>query len=110
MSLLQVLLSALALTGFAIATRHGHGHEHEHEHGIDTLVASQILTDPYAYDFPQLGAPGASLFPMRHCHGFELEEASVDEIQAQLSNGAFTSVQLLECYMDRIHQTQPYLK
>lgn len=112
MSPVQVLVSALALTGSAIATRHEHGdgHEHEHEHGIDTLVASQILTDPYAYDFPQLGVSGASLFPMRHCHGFKLEEASIDEIQAQLSNGALTSVQLLECYMDRIHQTQPYLK
>lgn len=103
-TLLQALVSGLALAGSAIATRH------EHEHEIDPLVGSQILTDPYAYDFPRLGAPGASLFPMRHCHGFKLEEASVDEIQAQLSNGSLTTVQLLECYMDRIHQTQPYLK
>lgn len=106
----QVLVSALALTGSPIATRHGHRHGHEHEHGIDPLVDSQILTDPYAYDFPRLGAPGASLFPMRHCHRFKLEEASIDELQAQLSIGALTSVQLLECYVDRIYQTQPYLK
>jgi amidase len=99
--LLQTIVSGLALAGSAIAGR---------DKNVDTLVASQILTDPYAFDFPRLGAPGASLFPTRHCHGFKLEEASIDEIQARLSNGSFTSVQLLECYLDRIHQTQPYLK
>lgn len=99
--LLQAIVSGLALAGSAVATRHEE---------VDTLVTSQVLSDPYAYDFPRLGAPGASKFPMRHCHGFKLEEASVDEIQAQLSNGSFTSVELLQCYLDRIHQTQPYLK
>ncbi|KAJ5107329.1 hypothetical protein N7456_004004 [Penicillium angulare] len=98
--LLQALVSGLALASSAIATGH---------HEVDSLVASQILTDPYAYDFPRLGAPGSSQFPMRHCHGFKLEEASVDDIQARLTNGTFTSVQLLECYLDRIAQTQPYL-
>lgn len=76
----------------------------------DSLVASQILTTPYAHDFPQLGAPGASFFQMRHCHGFKLEEASIDEIQKQLEKGTFTTVGLLECYLDRMYQTQPYLK
>ncbi|KAJ5279710.1 hypothetical protein N7478_005082 [Penicillium angulare] len=98
--LLQALVSGLALASSAIATG---------QHEIDSLVASQILTDPYAYDFPRLGAPGSSQFPMRNCHGFKLEEASVDDIQARLTNGTFTSVQLLECYLDRITQTQPYL-
>jgi amidase len=98
--LLNVLVSGLALAGSAVATRHE----------VDSLVASQILTDPYAYDFPRLGANGSSLFPMRHCHGFKLEEASVDDLQERLSNGTFTSVQLLECYLNRIAQTQPYLK
>lgn len=97
--LLHVLASGLALAGSAIAA----------QNGVDTLVASQILSDPYPY-FPKLGSPGSSLFPMRDCHGFKLEEASVDQIQAQLTNGTFTSVQLLSCYMDRIYQTQPYLK
>jgi amidase len=96
--LLQTIVSGLALAGSAIAS------------SADSLVASQILTDPYAYDFPRLGSPGASLFPMRDCHGFKLEEASVDDIQARLTNGTFNSVQLLECYLDRIYQTQPYLK
>ncbi|RJE21941.1 amidase family [Aspergillus sclerotialis] len=75
----------------------------------DSLVESQILTTPYAHDFPRLGAPGASFFQMRHCHGFKLEEASIDEIQKQLEKGTFTTVGLLECYLDRMYQTQPYL-
>lgn len=76
----------------------------------DSLVESQILTNPYQYDFPRLGASGAKQFPMRRCHGFKLEEATVDQIQERLENGTFTSVELLECYLDRVHQTQPYLK
>ncbi|KAJ5310101.1 uncharacterized protein N7443_002562 [Penicillium atrosanguineum] len=98
--LLQTIVSGLALAGSVIASS---------ARDNDTLVASQILTDPYAFDFPRLGSPGASLFPMRHCHGFKLEEASVDDIQERLTNGSFNSVQLLECYLDRIYQTQPYL-
>lgn len=100
MSLLRALVCTLAVAG-TLATV---------EHDEDLLVTSQVLTDPYAYDFPRLGALGSSLFPMRQCHGFKLEEATVDEIQEQLRNGVFTSVQLLECYLDRISQTQPYLK
>lgn len=99
-----VLRHVLACT-LAVASALGSAHPEE-----DPLVAAQILTDPYAYDFPRLGATGGSLFPMRHCHGFKLEEATVDAIQEQLSKGVFTSVQLLECYLDRIAQTQPYLK
>ena len=76
----------------------------------DGLVAAQIVTDPYEYDFPALGANGASLFPMRLCNGFKLEEASIDAIQEQLEAGSLTSVDLLQCYLERIYQTQSYLK
>ncbi|KAJ5807363.1 hypothetical protein N7447_010819 [Penicillium robsamsonii] len=95
--LIQTLVSGLALVSSVVAQE------------SDSLVDSQILTDPYLYDFPRLGGEGASQFPMRPCHGFQLEEATIDQIQAQLELGTFTGVQLLECYMDRVHQTQPYL-
>jgi amidase len=95
--LFQTLVSGLALATSVVVR-------------ADSLVESQILANPYQYDFPRLGVPGAKLFPMRHCHGFKLEEASVDQIQERLENGTFTSVELLECYLDRVHQTQPYLK
>ncbi|KAJ5199719.1 Amidase [Penicillium cf. griseofulvum] len=93
--LIQTLVSGLALVSSVAQA--------------DSLVDSQILTDPYLYDFPRLGGNGAEQFAMRPCHGFKLEEATIDQIQAQLEIGTFTGVQLLECYMDRVHQTQPYL-
>ncbi|KAJ5804433.1 uncharacterized protein N7518_000736 [Penicillium psychrosexuale] len=95
--LIQTLVSGLALVSSVIAQE------------SDCLVDSQILVDPYLYDFPRLGGNGAAQFAMRPCHGFKLEEATIDQIQAELKNGTFTGVQLLECYMDRVHQTQPYL-
>ncbi|KGO41805.1 Amidase [Penicillium expansum] len=95
--LIQTLVSGLALASSVIAQE------------TDYLVDSQILTDPYLYDFPRLGGDGAAQFPMRTCHGFQLEEATVDQIQTELANGTFTSVELLKCYMDRVYQTQPYL-
>ncbi|KAF7717124.1 Amidase [Penicillium ucsense] len=98
---LRAFLGGLALAGLAVASS-----DYANE---DPLVASQIVNDPYTYDFPKLGANGASLFPMRPCNGFKLEEASVDEIQQRMGNGSLTSVQLLDCYLNRIYQTQPYL-
>ncbi|KAJ5491967.1 Amidase [Penicillium expansum] len=79
--LIQTLLSGLALASSVIAQE------------VDYLVDSQILTDPYLYDFLV----------------WALEEATIDQIQAELANGTFTSVELLKCYMDRVYQTQPYL-
>lgn len=39
-------------------------------------------------------------FPMPLCHGFKLEEATVDQIQARLMSGKLTSVQLVQCYVE----------
>lgn len=50
------------------------------------------------------------LFPMTECFGFELEEASIDEIQRAMESGQLTSVQLVMCYMLRAHQTEQYIK
>ncbi|RAH72487.1 amidase family protein [Aspergillus aculeatinus CBS 121060] len=75
----------------------------------DSLVTQQLDLQPYPYDFPKLGTNGSDLFPMRLCHGFKLEEASIDEIQAELEAKNFTGVQLLQCYLERIYQVQPYV-
>ncbi|OJJ45870.1 hypothetical protein ASPZODRAFT_537867 [Penicilliopsis zonata CBS 506.65] len=74
-----------------------------------SFLSSQLDLDPYPYDFPVLGANGSDLFPMRLCNGFKLEEASIDDIQAQIEAGTFTGVQLLQCYLERIYQVQPYV-
>ncbi|EEP77697.1 conserved hypothetical protein [Uncinocarpus reesii 1704] len=75
----------------------------------DALVDSQLLKNPYPYHFPELGSNGTSLFPMPLCHGFRLEEATIDELQAQLTSGRLTSVDLVECYTERIFQTNGYV-
>ncbi|BCS25086.1 amidase family protein [Aspergillus puulaauensis] len=75
----------------------------------DALAMSQVLTDPYTYDFPHVDANGADLFPMRPCKGHQLLEASIDDLQQLLSAGKLTTVDLLQCYLERIHQTDSYL-
>ena len=75
----------------------------------DPLVVDQILSTPSAYDFPVLGERGSNLFPMRPCRGIQLAEATIDELQAHLSTGTLTSVDLLHCYLGRIFQTGSYL-
>ncbi|KAL2842381.1 amidase signature domain-containing protein [Aspergillus pseudoustus] len=77
---------------------------------VDSLVMSQVLADPNAYDFPPVNSNGADLFPMRPCKGFQLWEASIDDLQELLSTSKLTSVDLLQCYLERIYQTDSYLK
>jgi amidase len=49
-------------------------------------------------------------FPMPKCHGFTLEEATIDTIQARLKSGRLTSHQLVECYVDRVNKINPFMK
>lgn len=50
------------------------------------------------------------LFAMPPCGTFNLEEATIDDMQAAMASGALTSVQLCLCYLQRVFQTQNYLK
>ncbi|KAF6803055.1 amidase family protein [Colletotrichum sojae] len=60
--------------------------------------------------FPLLEDAGTvDLFPMPRCGGFELHEATIDEMQAAMETGVLTSVQLVLCYLRRTYQTQEYL-
>ncbi|KAL5336555.1 alpha-glucosidase [Aspergillus crustosus] len=77
---------------------------------VDPLVMSQVLMNPYDYDFPPLETNGAGLYPMRPCKGQQLLEASIDDLQVLLSAGKLTSMDLLQCYIDRIYQTDSYLR
>jgi amidase len=49
-------------------------------------------------------------FPMPKCHGFTLEEASIDAIQKRLESGHLTSHQLVECYVERVNTINPFMK
>ncbi|KAI1334743.1 amidase [Xylariaceae sp. FL0016] len=60
--------------------------------------------------FPlQQNADSTHLFPMAPCASFQLEEASIDDMQAAMQNGSLTSVQLVTCYLLRIYQTNEYI-
>src|SRR5664279_48082 len=77
------------------------------------LVESQTLESPYPYDFPVLqngSNADSGQFPMPLCHGFRLEEATIDQLHQELSNGSLTSVQLALCYLKRIYQTDEYIR
>lgn len=50
------------------------------------------------------------LFFMPPCGSFELEEATIDDMQHAMARGDLTSVQLTLCYMQRTYQLQSYTK
>jgi amidase len=77
------------------------------------LVKSQTLKSPYPYDFPLLqngSLADSGQFPMQLCHGFKLEEATIDQLQQEMSGGRLTSVQITFCYLQRIYQTDEYIR
>ncbi len=71
-----------------------------------------VAVSPDSYFFPNLDNVGnnATLFPMPSCGGFTLEEATIDQMQDAMSHGVLNAQQLLVCYMERIYQTQPFIK
>ena len=74
------------------------------------LAESQILNDPFPYDFPQRDQPGSDLFQMQLCNGLKLEEATIDDLQRWMSLGELSARSLVECYLDRITQTDGYVR
>ncbi|KAA8569312.1 hypothetical protein EYC84_000968 [Monilinia fructicola] len=80
---------------------------------IVSTIESQLLEDPSPYNFPILqngSLADSGQFPMPLCNGFKLEEASIDQLQSALSNGTLTSVQIVMCYLERIYQTDEYIR
>ncbi len=65
---------------------------------------------PFPYYFPKLGQNAADLFPMPDCNGFVLEEATIDQLQDAMGKGQLTSLQIALCYLQRIQQTDEYIK
>ena len=104
------LLKALIVVSSLLFTSVAHK---LHNSNASQVVQSQTLQSPYPYDFPVLqngSLVDNGLFPLPLCHGFKLEEATVDQLQRQLSNGSLTSVNLALCYLQRIYQTDGYIR
>ncbi len=75
-----------------------------------SLVSAQaILSNSLFFPLEQ-NANTTELFPMPPCGNFQLLEATIDEMQAAMKNGTLTSQQLVLCYMNRMYQTQGYIK
>lgn len=77
------------------------------------VLANQVLDSPSAYDFSILQngtAANNGQFPMPSCDGFKLEEATIDQLQEAMSNGTLTSVKIVMCYLQRIFQTDEYIR
>ncbi|KAN0090491.1 amidase family protein [Hyaloscypha variabilis] len=47
---------------------------------------------------------------MPKCHGIDIEECSISELQDYLRNAAFTTTELVQCYLRRIEMVNPRLK
>ncbi|KAI9717968.1 MAG: hypothetical protein M1828_007060 [Chrysothrix sp. TS-e1954] len=61
------------------------------------------------HDPPKAVRNGDDAFPFPPCGNFTLEEASIDDMQHAMSAGRLNATQLLECYTDRVYQTQEYI-
>lgn len=53
-------------------------------------------------------AETSELFPFAPCGTFNLEEATIDQMQEAMANGTLTSQQLVICYITRTYQTNSY--
>ena len=73
------------------------------------LVSSQDLESQFPYYFPDQRNV-ENLFPMPDCNGVVLEEATVDALQDAMNNGHLTSTQIAMCYLQRVYQTNGYIK
>ena len=73
-------------------------------------TTAETLATPFTYYFPKLGQSAADLFPMPDCNGFVLEEATIDQLQDAMGKGQLTSLQIALCYLQRIQQTDEYIK
>jgi amidase len=106
------ILVSFCLIAFSLASQAHHGAPNP-SFNATQIIENQELESPYPYEFPVLqngSLADSGQFPMPLCHGFKLEEASIDQIQQALSNGTLTSVKLVMCYMKRIYQADGYIR
>lgn len=108
------LKALITLTTFFALTLGSPSPKHpKPDFNVTDIIGAQLLESPTPYDFPILqngSLADSGQFPMPLCDGFKLEEASIDQLQSALSNGTLTSVQIVMCYLERIYQTDEYIR
>jgi amidase len=55
------------------------------------------------------GTSWTNPFPVKPCHGIDIQDITVLQLQAHFAKGSLTSVQLAQCYVDRIRETNSYV-
>lgn len=76
-------------------------------HNLSELPTPQVLLSPLPFEFPSLES--TQHFPMQSCQGLTIEEATVDQLQEAMASGTLNAVELFQCYLQRIYQTDSYL-
>lgn len=70
------------------------------------LPSDQVQSPATSYN----NVTASAWHAMPLCKGHKIEDATIDELQGFLANGSLTSVQLVNCYMQRYYQTNQYIK
>ena len=74
------------------------------------IATSQLLNQPFPFDYPDTDANAAALFPMPKCQNITLAEATIDQLQDAMNSKLSTSVDIVNCYLTRVDQTNDYVK
>jgi amidase len=77
--------------------------------GLPSILDNLSPQEPYSYSSPQDAANISELFCMPKCGSIVLEEATIDQLAGYMSTGRLTSIQILECYMERFHQVDEFI-
>lgn len=79
-------------------------------HGVHSAQPNATTTITSSSLFPLEQNVGTSaIFPMSPCGTFDLEEATIDQMQHAMATGILTSQQLVLCYITRTFQTNSYI-
>jgi amidase len=77
--------------------------------GLPNIMRNLLHQEPYPYSSLQDAANTSELFSMPTCGSVVLEEATIDQLAGYMSTGRLTSVQILECYMERFNQVDEFI-
>jgi amidase len=77
--------------------------------GLPNVMRNLLHQETYPYSSLQDAANMSELFSMPTCGSIVLEEATIDQLAGYMSTGRLTSVQILECYMERFHQVDEFI-
>lgn len=109
----SAMFSILALISLCLTAVSGHPNRRSAGYNVSSFPETQTLISPYPYEFPVLGNgtnEDSGHFPMPLCNGLTLEEATIDQLQEALSTGELTTVTLTLCYIQRVYQTDQYIR